>query len=252
MRTDRFRLLTYNIRKGASGWGFLEVIQKIREAIQSTHADLVCLQEVVDRECAGKPSQFELLAREIWPHFAFGSNSVSSRGPHGNAILSRFEILNSSNLNLSVNRLGRRGLLGASIHLSERVHNLEIYCTHLDLIQRNRNLQIQQITDRLSDLAETPTPLIIAGDFNDWNQRLHTTISNRLKMKEVFNEARGRPEATFPSWCPTLRLDRIYYRNLKLKHVQSFNESSKPNWPHLSDHLPLLADFETLPTPRKL
>ena len=62
-----------------------------------------------------------------------------------------------------------------------------------------------------------------------------------LGMQEAFLEIKGRHAASFPSWMPALSLDRIYYRNLKCTHVEVLRGGI---WAQLSDHLPLLGEFE--------
>ena len=57
--------------------------------------DVIFLQEVLGHHEVHKKrvnswpeqSQFEYLAHELWPHFAYGKNAVYTDGHHGNAIL---------------------------------------------------------------------------------------------------------------------------------------------------------------------
>mgnify|MGYP001368064044 CR=1 FL=1 len=82
--------------------------------------------------------------------------------------------------------------------------------------------------------------IIIAGDFNDWHQRLHRRFLN-LDLKEAFCEQYGRPVKSFPSKRPLLPLDRVYFRGLTLRHAQLLH--GEP-WESLSDHCALYAEFE--------
>ncbi|MGZ3709925.1 MAG: endonuclease/exonuclease/phosphatase family protein, partial [Bdellovibrionota bacterium] len=64
----------------------------MRDALRAERADLVFLQEVLgeheihSRTVQGWPAgpQFEFLADELWPHFAYGKNAAYSAGHHGN------------------------------------------------------------------------------------------------------------------------------------------------------------------------
>ncbi|WP_425508021.1 endonuclease/exonuclease/phosphatase family protein, partial [Tahibacter caeni] len=58
-------------------------------------------------------------------------------------------------------------------------------------------------------------------------------------LQSAFARAGGLRPRTFPARWPLLALDRIYVANLR---VQSACVLSALPWPHLSDHLPLLAE----------
>src|SRR5687767_3184071 len=117
---NEFRVLSYNIHKGFSMDRRL-VLSAIKEAIQSTKAEIVFLQEVIGEHSKHakrvsdwpEDSHFEFLADSIWEHFAYGKNAVYTEGHHGNAILSRRPITFWENIDISNNRLERRGLLHA-------------------------------------------------------------------------------------------------------------------------------------------
>ena len=117
----RLRVLTYNMHKGFCFYSRQYVLKELREAIRSVDADVVFLQEVMgvhpakENEEHELSSQFEFLADQIWPHFAYGKNAVYSSGHHGNAILSKHPFLAYENINISTNPLERRGLLHAQI-----------------------------------------------------------------------------------------------------------------------------------------
>jgi endonuclease/exonuclease/phosphatase family metal-dependent hydrolase len=101
--------------------------------------------------------------------------------------------------------------------------------------------QLDQIIERVNRLVPVDAPLIIAGDFNDWRQKLSDEMAQHLKCMEVFQTLHREHAATFPVWLPMLKLDRIYCRNLKPTHAEVFR--GKP-WTSLSDHAPILAEFE--------
>ncbi|MFA9441710.1 EEP domain-containing protein, partial [Uliginosibacterium sp. sgz301328] len=60
-------------------------------------------------------------------------------------------------------------------------------------------------------------------------------------LREVFDEAHGRPARTFPSRRPLLPLDRIYVRNVKTRGSRVL--ASRP-WSHLSDHAALITEVQ--------
>ena len=85
-------------------------------------------------------------------------------------------------------------------------------------------------------------PLLIAGDFNDWRNRAHDRLAERLDLSEIFGGALGRPARSFPSALPLFRLDRIYVRGLSVtKGEVHFGEP----WSTISDHAALSAQLST-------
>lgn len=233
------RILTYNIHKGFNLLGTRMVLDGIREGLRQTSADIVFLQEVYgSHESHALQSQFEYLADGFWSHYSYGKNASYDKGHHGNAILSRFPIVQIRNIDLTQHRLESRGLLHVTIE-SPETGPIELYNTHLDLLYWSRKYQLSLIKNELmrSESGDYENPAIFAGDFNDWRG----TASQALGWPEAFTELFGRPERTFPAAWPLLRLDRVYFRNLSPLHA--FALTGKP-WNLLSDHLPLGVDFE--------
>ncbi len=244
------RVLSYNIHKGFS----LDrrfVLNAIKQAIQSTGADLVFLQEVVGEntkhaksvEHWPMQSQLEFLADTVFPHFAYGKNAVYSEGHHGNAIISCKPVLAYENIDISNNRFERRGLLHATIEAkTPGGPDLHAICLHLDLFERGRVMQMEKLVKRIHAHVPDGCPLIIAGDFNDWRESASPILEAELGVKEVFATLHGQHALSFPAWFPFLRLDRIYVRGLKPVEARCFIE--KP-WDRLSDHGAVMAELES-------
>ena len=244
----RLRTLSYNIHKGFSIGNQDYVLDLIKKSIQHFHVDLVLLQEVVGEHekhfnQAISPiseSQFEFLADGVWSHFAYGKNAVYDQGHHGNAILSLHPILESQNLNLSTNRWESRGLLHATLDmtLDKKIHAMSL---HLDLFERGRQLQIQKACEYINQNTQADDIVILGGDFNDWGKKASHKIKSETSLEEAFFQLHGTYAKTFPSLIPILSLDRIYTRNLTPVNAQCLRG---PLWKKLSDHLPILAEFE--------
>ena len=186
MRSDKdsaltkppLRVLSYNIHKGFS-MDRRFVLERIKEVIHATQAELVFLQEVIGEHAGHRKKvdgwpitpQLEFLAGELWPHFAYGKNAVYSEGHHGNAILSSHPIIDFENIDISNNRFERRGLLHGTIEaVRPGEPKLHVICVHLDLFEKGRLKQIEQIVKRIHEHVPDNAPLIIAGDFNDWRE----------------------------------------------------------------------------------
>ena len=243
------KVLTYNIHKGFSSNNRRFVLDRIRAAIRTVHADLVLLQEVLGehtthaRKVARWPiaPQFEFLADELWPHFAYGRNSVYTAGHHGNAILSKYPLTFFENIDISTNRLEQRGLLHATISYPNLPRPIHAICVHLGLLESERRVQLRRICDRIESHVPHADPLVIAGDFNDWRVRANRVFHKNLDVVEAFSLLHGAPARTFPAWLPALRLDRIYCRRLEPLRAQSL--SGRP-WRELSDHAAIFAELE--------
>lgn len=239
------RILSYNIHKGFSRNNKRFVLDEIRQAIRSVDAELVFLQEVLgNHEHHGRKhanwipdAQFEYLADSIWSHFAYGKNAIYQHGHHGNAILSKLPFSQWENTDVSQFRFSQRGILHGIIDES-----LHVICMHLGLLGSERRHQIQALVDLVNHKVPKDAPLIIAGDFNDWQCKLDKQLANKLGVKEAFREFKGKPARTFPSHLPMLQLDRIYYRHLKVKNAERLAD---PHWRQLSDHCPLFVEFDS-------
>lgn len=245
----RLRILTYNMHKGFCFYSRQYVLKELREAIRRVDADVVFLQEVmgvhpVNVDPRDMDSQFEYLADEIWPHFAYGRNAIYSEGHHGNAILSKYPFKFYENINVSTNRLEQRGLLHATIGMDEQ--ELHLVCLHLDLLERGRRQQLQSLIGRVQTKVPLESPLIVAGDFNDWQQKVSDPLAQALDLKESGVTFTGRHARTFPSWKPLLSLDRVYVRRFGIINYQVLY--GRP-WRQMSDHAAVLAELELLNVP---
>ncbi len=245
-----FRIATYNIHKGYRAGNRSFVVDAIRTAVHALRPEIAFFQEVVgdDARLAPRmpsgvpPSQYEFLKSDSLIHASYGRNVIYPRGHYGNAILSSSFIETEENIDLSVDPYVARGALYASFRLpglgDRRLHAA---CVHLGLIEGERRSQIRRLCDELARRAPPDEPLLVVGDFNDWRERSTQELKRELGLGEAFQDFYGHHVRTFPSWLPTLRLDRIYYRHLALK---SCERPAGTPWNRLSDHLPLVADFD--------
>lgn len=244
----KIRVLSYNIHKGFNTTGFKFTLHAIREALRETGADIMLLQEVVGENkklqetISNWPlqAQFEFLADTVWPHFSYGKNAVFTERHHGNAILSRFPIIMEENINISTNTREQRGLLHCEVALPELDDTLHVFNVHLDLFEKGRKQQFEKIVERAKSHVPPNTPFILGGDFNDWSESLHPMCVEHLGAYESHSAVHKTLAKSFPSFYPQLPLDRLYFKHLKI--VSSTTLTARP-WADLSDHLPLLVEF---------
>lgn len=243
----RFTVLTVNTHKGFAALNRRFILPELREAVRGVGADVVFLQEVHGthehhpRRYSNWPSmpQYEFLADSLWPQFAYGRNAVYPAGDHGNALLSKFQIIRHDNLDVSISGHESRGVLHCVLRLPGEGQLVHAMCVHLGLHQAHRDEQLHLLTKRLQALP-ADARVIVAGDFNDWRQRADALLEP-LGLREVFREHHGQSARSFPARLPLLRLDRIYVRNLKAHRPQVL--AARP-WSHLSDHVPLSVEIE--------
>lgn len=237
---------TCNIHKGFSQFNRNLAIHDLRVQLRELAPDIIFLQEVQGLHAqhalrhANWPDQpqHEFIAADIWGDTAYGRNVVRDHRHHGNAILSRFPILDSHNQDVTHMRFEQRGLLHSMIKVPSLAQPLHCVCVHLSLIGQSRRLQLDALANRIELLAPPGSPLIIAGDFNDWRNQAHDELAERLGMNEVFNGHRRQPPRSFPAVLPLFRLDRIYVRGF---HVQSTAVHSGRAWSRITDHAALSA-----------
>lgn len=236
-----FKVLTYNIHKGFSPGRLRFMLPQMRRALEAINSDMVFLQEVRGEHKRDSVNQFEFLADQLWPHYAYGKNAIYQAGHHGNAILSKFPFVGWENINVARIPRSSRSILHGIIKVADSDTTVHVLCIHLGLFKTERSGQIDQLCDRIAETIPADEALIIAGDFNDWRREAWERLEAEFGLREVFKELTGKYAKSFPALRPTLATDRIYYRGLKLLEGQCLK---KLPWRVLSDHLPLLATFK--------
>jgi len=129
-------------------------------------------------------------------------------------------------------------MLHSEINIPNWDLSLHTICLHLGLFAKWRRQQLQAVSAYIQKHVPANSPLIIAGDFNDWGMRTSRNFADQLALKEVFEHRTGKPARSFPSWLPMLRLDRIYVRGFNISHV---DVHSGPQFVKISDHAILTA-----------
>ena len=241
---SQFKVLTLNIHKGQSMAKRQFTLERIKHCLEQSGSNIVFLQEVIgDSEKQNKSipdwpdnNQFEFLADSLWSHFAYGKNAIYQHGHHGNAILSEIPFRQLHNLDVSLMRISQRGILHGQLE-----NGVHLLCVHLGLFERERRSQLRQLVDYVNTQIESTEPLIVAGDFNDWRRRLHTSICEELGMTDVHESRHGRVARTFPAMLPLLTVDRIYVRGFKISSAEVMTDSE---WRSVSDHRALAANIE--------
>jgi len=237
----QLKVCSYNIHKGFSAMNTRYLLREIKQAIQLVDADIVFLQEVVGENLKNPKgseddNHFEYLADTTWPHFSYGKNATYQRGHHGNAILSKHSIRSTKNIDITHWSFSQRGILFAELNCG-----IYLLCVHFGLFQPERNRQLSTLLETIKNEIPVDAPLLVAGDFNDWNRKLDRVIVAESRLREVHSVNHGRVAKTFPAIAPMFTMDRIYYQNLDLVEV---GDLSGNQWEKLSDHCALNAVFQ--------
>ena len=237
------RVATYNIHKGVQGMGPVRrlEIHNLAHAVEQFDADIVCLQEV-RRHHRKFEKQFTR-----WPDLdqanyltpdgyeaVYRTNAVTRHGEHGNALLSRWPVIDTRHSDVSDHRFEQRGLL----HVQLLVEGVEVHVVvvHFGLIHAGRERQVQ----RLGQYIATAVPASAAmGRSSCAPQSLKSPATTSAALD--LHTFEGIRLATYPSRLPLLHLDRVFVRGLRLvsAHVPHGRV-----WSRMSDHLPLIAELE--------
>jgi endonuclease/exonuclease/phosphatase family metal-dependent hydrolase len=126
----------------------------------------------------------------------------------------------------------------APLHVHVLVHSqpIHVIVVHLGLIPASRARQVQQLATYIARDVPPGVPLVVAGDFNDWGNQMRHAL-NRIHMY-AFDKPGVR---TYPSRLPLAQLDYVYARGMK---PMGLEVPRGRIWWRMSDHLPLLAEFE--------
>ena len=235
----RVAILTYNIYHGedANGSSNLDAVAGI---INLLEPDLVALQEVDNKTARAKRLDLTAeLSRRTGMHGVFGKAMDYDGGGYGEAVLSRYPILETKN-NLLPNsaQAEPRAALEVHIELPGGV-KMAFVGTHLDH-QRNQSNRMMQ-AGRIVELYENyDLPIVLAGDLNA------TPGSDPINLlgRQLSYAARDDPRPTFPSVKPARKIDYIMYKpkgRWKVVEVRVIDEKVA------SDHCPVFAVLELLP-----
>ena len=247
-RSRILRVATSNIHKGVQGLGparRLE-IHHLGLAVEQLDADIVCLQEV------RRMNHREAAYFERWPavpqaqylaplgyESVYRTNAFTRHGEHGNALLTRWPVIGHQHQDISDHRFEQRGLLHVQVQFQGvAVH---VIVVHLGLVAGSRRRQVEQLQKFITREVPPGVPLVVAGDFNDWGPQLKRLLTG-FGLDEF--DAAPRGAYTYPARLPVAQLDHVYVRGLT---PLSLHVPRGRIWWRMSDHLPLIAEFQLQP-----
>lgn len=227
-----FRIATYNVHKCVGREGRRDA-GRTAAVLDELQADVIGLQELDNRPGGTSESaQMNFLAEKCGYEAVPGFTINHSKGSYGNALFTRWPVLEKTEIDLSFRRREPRGAIEALVSI--RGFQVTIIVTHLGLTFAERRYQVA----RLADLTRRNTCgfLILLGDTNEWLPAYRGII--------LLHRMLGKSPVTrsFPSWLPLFPLDRIWVkpRNaLKKIWVHKSRLSGRA-----SDHLPVVGEVD--------
>lgn len=241
------RLLLYNIRYAVGGGASLhmplpgagyvlgnkDVLPEITKFVKSVDPDIVGLIEVDTGSIRSrKVNQAEKIASDLGMNTSYetkyGTKSFNKMLPivrkQGNAFMAAPRVHGEK---FHYFDTGIKRLI-IELEMSE----FAVFLVHLSLKYRHRHLQLRHLYDLI---AATEKPVIVAGDFNTfWGENEIYLFKRAAGLTSANSD--GIP--TYPSRSPRKELDFILYQ--EGIEVTGFEVPQIK----LSDHLPLVCDFE--------
>jgi endonuclease/exonuclease/phosphatase family metal-dependent hydrolase len=228
--------MTYNIRHGVGMDGVLD-LERTARLIKAAHPDVVILNEVDHGTArAFGVHQADSLGKALGMFAVFGRSIDYDGGQYGNALLSRYPILDFHMVDLSTDGL----LEGRSVFLSlieVEGDTLTILGTHLGLRQEEQLEQVQRIMKALP----TTNRIILGGDFNleSFSESYALLISS---LRDGLAELNNPPAPTFPADMPDRRIDYLFIG--EAIEVVGVAEFQHPELVTASDHRPQILHFK--------
>lgn len=161
--TTRLTALTLNIHAGRTSAGVLD-LERIAAELRAWDADVVLLQEVDrGRERSDLVAQARWLGDRLGLGWAYGPTRQLTTGTTGNAVLSRFPVVDARFRSLPRSPgLFRRGLVQLTIDLGGR--EVDVMSTHLDHVSpAARRAQAAAVA---SVVRRSDRPVLLGGDLN--------------------------------------------------------------------------------------
>ncbi|HHZ20273.1 MAG TPA: endonuclease/exonuclease/phosphatase [Firmicutes bacterium] len=236
-RVIPLRVMTYNIRFG-KGWDEQWDLKRTVSVIRTANPDIIGLQEV-DREWSSRSEFTDVvteLAYELGMFYTFSTAMDKAPGfpggKFGNAVLSRYPILEVVNRGLPGAGMGR-SIAGVKILLEDVPVNF--FTTHLGLSVEDRRLQMAKI---LQLLEEAAGPVIITGDWNatadaeevqaiaEWFLDVQAVVGKEHLGTFLSKNSLERPRIDYIFVSPEFGVDKV-------EIIETM----------ASDHLPVVADL---------
>jgi endonuclease/exonuclease/phosphatase family metal-dependent hydrolase len=230
------RIVTYNIHKGRGIDGRTS-IKRIANVLADLDADIIALQEVFSF-CEAAEGQVEALASALRMQAAFGCTRHHRGRPYGNAILTRWPILESRDMDISWLHRERRGCIRADLETPRGT--LHVFNIHMGTSYFERRYQVKSLLASKQLYEGLSGPRVLVGDFNEWIKGLTTRMLSE-KFESLNLALHMRKRRSYPGFLPLMHLDHVYFE--RPLHIEKAELVRTRLSKVASDHLPLVATF---------
>lgn len=244
----QIRVMTYNIQHGhvylSTKPGDEIDLTKVGDVIREVGADIIGLNEVRgngDGQNKNYTAQAEFLANYLGFHCYFGrAIYFSGAGPYGNAILSRWPILEAKIIRIPdpvdptvcKEYFEPRCIVRCVVEVPFG-KNIAVYSSHFGL---NPEEAEHAVTTAVTVLKDEPLPYVLMGDFNlTPDSPMLKPLYKTMNATDELVPEDGR--MTFPSDNPQIKIDYIF-TSPKVNPL-----SAKVEQIVASDHCPVWADL---------
>ena len=227
------RIMTYNLHNGFNTEGHLDM-EAIAQVIENSHPDILALQEVSRGwVISGRLDMLTWLSQRLHLPYVFAPTADPF---WGNAILSRYPIVESTNYDLPPRDLTiLRGFVVAQIDLGSSDH-LQVIVTHYHHVEGEtdvRQLQSEAVLDFWDGAGRT----VLLGDLNAQPHDPEMEMLRQAGLVDALAGIEPPPAYTHPSVNPYQRIDYIWV-SPDLKVSDTWVPVS-----NASDHLPVVAEI---------
>jgi endonuclease/exonuclease/phosphatase family metal-dependent hydrolase len=228
------KVISYNIHSGVGTDDKFDY-GRIGEFLAQQKADIVCLQEMDLRDPAlDKQAEINRLLANHFTEFIPSPTVYTDSGWYGNAILSRVAHFDKQSVDISVEARQPRNIQNVLFDFNGQ--KLRVLNTHKGLKQHERMAQfkkLEQVVDQCR--AQEDIPLLVAGDFNEWQFFPKSLRAINAKLKAF------KLGGTFPTALPVFKLDRFWCYPDSL--IKSAVVLKTPESRIYSDHYPICAQL---------
>jgi endonuclease/exonuclease/phosphatase family metal-dependent hydrolase len=200
------------------------------ETIASHQPDVVALQEVDSRQTpAPARSAFAVLCDAVGGHGIEAKSIITADGAYGQMVVSRWPLGATQVHDITHAKREPRRAIEVEIATPTGVFRLIAAHFGVTLIERR-----QQARRLLAIARPHAMTTVVLGDFNEWfwPASLRGALGRELPARTQY--------ATFPSWYPLFRLDRIFCWPPDAMRASFVDRSARI----VSDHLPVVADIQ--------
>ncbi len=228
------RVMTYNTHQGISA-DMQVSLDGIADAIAAEQPAIIALNEVNrGRPNYGLIDMLPYLADRLGMMYVFGANYPD--GQYGNAILTRYRIIEWNNTHYRDKTTEVRGLLRVVIEAPGG--SITLYATHLDHMSGPKNVRAPQVAELLTLWNHAPRSIVL-GDLNATPSEPELLGLYQAGLTDALAATGNDAAYTFwdPVPTPGRRIDYIFVTP-DLPALKTWTVPTR-----VSDHLPVVAEI---------